>query len=202
MASKLLLVPWLMGIFYSSIPLFWFVIHPAAARWRQAERSPYFFLLPIWAVIIALLGVAAWPWREWQLYSGWWNALAAVPALALFVISARTYRRIGPEFGLRNLSGEAELRTQDAPQNPVTSGLHGRMRHPIYIAHLTMMAAWTLVSGLTVNLVLLAVSVVCTFPLMIWMEERELEKRFGQSYSDYKRKVPLVPVFRFRRHVS
>jgi protein-S-isoprenylcysteine O-methyltransferase Ste14 len=73
------------------------------------------------------------------------------------------------------------------------------MRHPIYIAHLTMMAAWTLTSGLAVDFALLAISVLVTFPLMIWMEERELEKRFGQSYRDYKKSVPVIPGLRFHR---
>jgi protein-S-isoprenylcysteine O-methyltransferase Ste14 len=27
---------------------------------------------------------------------------------------------------------------------------------------------------------------------MIWIEERELEKRFGQSFREYKARVPLI----------
>jgi protein-S-isoprenylcysteine O-methyltransferase Ste14 len=40
----------------------------------------------------------------------------------------------------------------------------------------------------------LAISALLTFPLMVWMEERELEKRFGQSFLEYKARVPLVPL--------
>jgi hypothetical protein len=29
--------------------------------------------------------------------------------------------------------------------------------------------------------------------LMIWLEERELEKRFGQSFREYKARVPIFP---------
>ena len=199
MVSKLLLVPWFMMVLYSSIPLFWFAIHPAAPRWRQSRRSPYVYLLPIWAVIIAVLLFVTWPWHTSQLYWGWWRAVAALPALALFVTSLRTYRRIGPEFGISNFIGENELRPQEDRPVPVTSGLHRSMRHPIYIAHLTMMAAWALASGLAVTFALLALSVLVTFPLMIWMEERELEKRFGQSYRDYKKSVPVIPGLRFHR---
>ncbi len=199
MVSKLLLVPWFMVVLYSSVPLFWFAIHPAAVRWRRSRRSPYVYLLPIWAVIVGLLSLATWPWHSAELYSGWRSAVAALPALVIFAASLRTYRRIGPEFGLSNFIGENELRPQDDHSTPVTSGLHRRMRHPIYVAHLTMMAAWTLASGLAVNFALLAISVLVTFPLMIWMEERELEKRFGQSYRDYKKNVPVIPGLRFHR---
>ncbi len=66
------------------------------------------------------------------------------------------------------------------------------MRHPIYVAHLANLAGWAIGSGLTVSFALLAVSALSTFPLMIWMEERELEKRFGQSFREYKARVPLV----------
>jgi protein-S-isoprenylcysteine O-methyltransferase Ste14 len=66
------------------------------------------------------------------------------------------------------------------------------MRHPIYLAHLANFAAWTLGSGLTINFVLLALSLLVTFPLMIAMEERELIARFGDSYRQYKARVPLI----------
>ena len=89
--------------------------------------------------------------------------------------------------------GEAELRPEEHAQELVTTGLHARMRHPIYVAHLANFAAWTLGSGLLVAYVLLAASLLFTFPLMIWLEERELAERFGASYRQYQRRVPLVP---------
>ena len=44
-----------------------------------------------------------------------------------------------------------------------------------------------------VSFVLLAINALVTFPLMIWIEEHELEQRFGASYSQYREKVPLIP---------
>ena len=68
------------------------------------------------------------------------------------------------------------------------------MRHPIYIAHLLNLAGWSVGSGLVVSFVLLAISALVTFPLMIWIEEHELEKRFGQRFREYKARVPLIPL--------
>lgn len=194
MAEKLLFIPWLMGILYGSIPLFWFAIHPLAPLWRKMQRSPYRVLLPLWAVIIAVLVVVTWPWHGLQLYSTWWSWL---PSLLVFAVSARTYRKIRSGFGFSRLMGKAELRPGKHQQSLITGGLHGRMRHPIYVAHLGMLAGWTVGSGLLVNFLLLAISVFCTFPLMIWLEERELEKRFGPDYREYKKHVSLLPRFRF-----
>jgi protein-S-isoprenylcysteine O-methyltransferase Ste14 len=196
MGELLLLIAWAVGIIYSSIPLFWFVIHPVAGRWQGMSRSPYRILLPLWAVMIGALGSATWPWHAVRLYSFPWTW---VPALFLFVAGGSIYRRVRSDFGIHNFTGESELRPQEHRQALVTTGLHTRMRHPIYFAHLCMFAAWTIGSGLLVNLALFAASVLLTFPLMIWLEERELERRFGQSYREYKARVPLVPFFDLTR---
>src|SRR5260370_12032986 len=96
MVSKLLLVPWFMVVLYSSIPLFWFAIHPAAVRWRQSRRSPYVYLLPIWAVIVGLLSLATWPLHSAELYSGCRTPFAALPALVILSASLPPYRHIPP----------------------------------------------------------------------------------------------------------
>lgn len=190
MEAKLLLIPWMVSVLYGSIPLFWFAIHPFADSWRKMRRSPYVALLPLWTAILCALGWITWPWHGLEVYSTPWLRVAA---LIFFIPGVLAYRRIFSEFGARKLSGEAELRPAEREQALVTTGLHARMHHPIYIAHLCMLAAWTLLGGLLVSLVLLAASVLLTFPLMIWLEERELERRFGQSFREYKRAVPLIP---------
>lgn len=188
-AKLLLLIPWMVAVIYSSIPLFWFAIHPFAGRWRRMERSPYRALLPIWALIIAVLAWLTWPWHAQQLYKSAWMWLAAIPFL---FAGLRVYRRIFSEFGAHKFTGEAELLPREQRQELVTTGLHTSMRHPIYFAHLCNLAGWALGSGLGVVYALLAINTLVTFPLMILMEERELAARFGASYREYKARVPLV----------
>jgi len=189
MEAMLLRIPWLLGVGYSSIPLFWFAIHPFAQTWRRRDWSPYRALLPLWALVIAAEIWITWPWRTLRLYSSPYMWLAALPVLA---IGWQTYRQIFAEFGGRNLSGAAEIMNDGGSGSLVNTGMHARMRHPIYVAHLCNFAGLTIGSGLTVNFALLAISLIVTFPLMIAMEERELERRFGASYREYKRSVPLV----------
>jgi len=191
MEAKLLHIPWMVSVLYCSIPLFWFAIHPFADFWRRMHRSPYLLLLPLWAAIISALASATWPWHSERLYSWPWMW---VPAALLMFFGLRTYGGIRSGFGGHKLSGEAELRPHEHAQELVTTGLHARMRHPIYVAHLLNLAGWSLGSGLVVSFALLAISALGTFPLMIWIEEHELEKRFGQRFRDYKARVPLVPL--------
>ncbi len=190
MEAMLLRISWLLGVGYSSIPLFWFAIHPFAGTWRRLHWSPYRALLPIWAVVILAQLWITWPWHALRLYSALFMWLVALP---FFVLGWRTYRRIFAEFGGRNLSGASEIRNEADSGSLVNSGMHARMRHPIYFAHLCNFAGLTIGSGLTVNFVLLAISLIMTYPLMIALEERELEMRFGNSYREYKESVPLFP---------
>ena len=122
------------------------------------------------------------------------------PAAFLLLVGISIYARVGSSFGAHKLSGEAELRPEEHAQELVTTGLHSRMRHPIYFAHLANFAGWTLGSGLIVSYVLFIISFLITFPLMIHLEERELAARFGPSYREYQQRVPLLPALLLRQH--
>ena len=64
-------------------------------------------------------------------------------AAFLMFFGLRTYTGIRSGFGTHKVSGEAELRPQEHAQELVTTGLHARMRHPIYFAHLLNLAGWS-----------------------------------------------------------
>jgi protein-S-isoprenylcysteine O-methyltransferase Ste14 len=70
-------------------------------------------------------------------------------------------------------------------QRLVISGIRARVRHPIYLGHLCEMLAWSLGTGLAVCYGLTAFALV-TGAIMIRLEEKELERRFGDQYRQYK----------------
>jgi protein-S-isoprenylcysteine O-methyltransferase Ste14 len=59
------------------------------------------------------------------------------------------------------------------------------------------MVAWSLGSGLVVCFGLVAWAVI-SGAVMVWMEDRELEQRFGEDYRRYREKVPAIFPFRGR----
>jgi len=65
------------------------------------------------------------------------------------------------------------------------------VRHPVYLAHLCEMLAWSAGTGLAVCWALTGFAMV-TGAVMIRMEDRELEQRFGDSYRAYRSSVPGV----------
>jgi protein-S-isoprenylcysteine O-methyltransferase Ste14 len=188
MMQWLNLLGWLACVVYSTIPCFWFLVHPWAEHWRSRKRSPYVVLLPAWAAMWVVMGLITLPWRLVTLYSGGWTW---IPALILFGIGLWLYAQSSKNFGARQLGGLPEVVLGHGEQRLVTTGIRGRVRHPVYLAHLCEMVAWSSGTGLVVCYGLTAFAVV-TGTIMIEMEDRELEARFGEEYRRYKERVPAV----------
>jgi methanethiol S-methyltransferase len=192
----LLGIAWLVGAIYATIPILWLAIHPFAAFWRRQQRSPFRVLLPFWALVIVLALLSTYPLFPQQLYRTW---IGLIPAAILAGLAIKVYRGISKDFRREQVIGQAELEPAKHEQKLISSGLHSRIRHPFYLAHLLMLLAWTVGSGLTALYLMTAVAIV-SGAAMIWLEERELEQRFGDEYRKYRHRVPpLLPFLRGSR---
>ena len=186
MLHWLQLIGWLACVVYSTIPAFWLMIHPFAERWRARHlsyhRSPYMVLLPAWMAMWVAVALVTRPWRGILLYrSDWaWGAAALLFAGGLYV-----YSQSGKNFSAKQLGGLPEIHGANREQRLVTDGIRSRVRHPVYLAHLCEMLAWSVGTGLAVCWGLTAFALV-TGAVMIRMEDAELEKRFGDSYRAYR----------------
>ena len=188
MREGLRFVGWLACVVYSTIPLFWLMIHPFAARWRSRKRSPYRVLVPIWMTMWAAMGVITAPWRGVALYHADW---AWVPASFLFALGLFIYSRAGKDFSAKQLGGLPEVHGGNREQRLVTQGIRSCVRHPVYLAHLVEMMAWGVGTGLAVCWVLTAFALVGG-AIMVRMEDAELEQRFGDPYRVYRNSVPAI----------
>ena len=173
---------------YGTIPLFWFVVHPFVERWRTSGRRAYAFILPVWGGFIAIAVLLMWPFRSVHFYT---NGFAWAPAAIFFLLGFSIYRAAFQRFDRTQVSGLAELEPDRHRQQLITSGIRSRVRHPIYLGHLCEIAGWCIGTGL-VALYVLAVFAVVTGAVMIRMEDRELEARFGEAYRKYRQRVPAV----------
>jgi protein-S-isoprenylcysteine O-methyltransferase Ste14 len=186
--STLRTLGWLACVIYSTIPLFWLTIHPFAHRWRQNSRSPYRMLGPIWIAAWIVLGTATSPWRELLLYSSGWSWIAAA---LLFAAGIFLYIRSGAHFSWSQLAGLPEISSGNHSQRLVMTGIRARVRHPIYLAHLCELLAWSVGTGLVVCWMLTAFAIV-TGAVMIRMEDAELVERFGEEFMAYRLSVPAI----------
>jgi protein-S-isoprenylcysteine O-methyltransferase Ste14 len=179
---------WIACVVYSTIPPFWLLIHPRTEYWRSLRGSPYRILLPLWIAMWALVAAATGPWHGVLLYARTWTL---VPAGILFCAGLTLYKLSQKEFTLTQLGGLPEILRDHSHQRLVTTGIRARVRHPVYLAHLCEMLAWSVGTGLAVCWALTAFAIV-TGAVMIAMEDKELEHRFGEEYRHYRSSVPAV----------
>jgi protein-S-isoprenylcysteine O-methyltransferase Ste14 len=114
-----------------------------------------------------------------------------LPSAALFAAGVTIYTLAGAGFSAQQLGGLPEVLPGRQVQQLVTSGIRARVRHPIYLAHLLEMLAWSVGAGLLICYVLTGFAVLIG-AVMIRLEDKELEERFGERYRQYRRKVPAA----------
>jgi protein-S-isoprenylcysteine O-methyltransferase Ste14 len=187
MAEVLRPIGWVACVIYATIPGFWLVIHPRVEFWRR-RHSPYRVLVPVWVGMWALLAAITAPWRSVVVYHRWW---CWIPAVGLFCGGLSLYKLSGSGFSRAQLGGLPEILPNHREQRLATTGIRSRVRHPVYLGHLCEMLAWSLGTGLAVCWVLTGFAMV-TGAVMIQMEDKELETRFGEEYRKYRRKVPVL----------
>jgi len=189
----LLTLAWLVGTIYATIPLFALIVRPFAAFLR-VRHSRLLVIIPSWFAMIAVIYFLTWQWRGAVLYR---SPAAWLAAVFLFATAILIYPRSRLHFFHIRVVGRRELE-HGRERRLVTSGIRQHIRHPIYLAHLCMLLALTVGSGEIVLYGLTALALLAGWP-MIWQEEAELERRFGEEYRAYKRAVPAVlipPLFR------
>ena len=119
-----------------------------------------------------------WPAHQWNLgMTRWWGLPFVV---AGFVLVAESARRFAPR---------TTLRPDETPSLLVTDGFHRYSRNPMYTGMLISLVGGFVMLG--------SVAPVLAIPLFFWgirthfiaYEEQALERRFGEEYRAYKRKV-------------
>ncbi|HEU5404330.1 MAG TPA: isoprenylcysteine carboxylmethyltransferase family protein [Terriglobales bacterium] len=197
------MIAWLISGIYATIPVFWLIIHPFADSWRRRFRAPLKVITPIWILLWITAWMATYSWRYVPLLpypyagaTGWrfsglnWISLAAIPFWTLtFFIYSRGIRHLS----IGHAIGRTELEPDRQEQRLITTGLHARMRHPLYFGHFCTMLGWLALSQTRAVLALL-VWAVLSGAFMIRAEEAELERRFGEAFREYRKRVPaLIP---------
>lgn len=179
---------WMACVVYATVPAFWLLVHARVERWRRWQISPYFALIPVWMAMWVALIAITWRFKNFYFYSSPW---AWLPAAGLFSLGAWTYLKAGAAFSLKQLSGVPELYSNHGDQRLIKTGIRQFVRHPIYLAHLIEMLAWSVGSGLAICYALMALGVI-TGAVMIRAEDAELERRFGDEFRQYAATVPAV----------
>jgi len=172
------------------IPVYWLIVHPFHSFWRSRIRAAFWF-----AALTAWIcgGVALWFTRRSLLAATRpsWFAMAA--GFALIAVEGYLLVRVERELGTRRLVGHAEL---TGTGEMFSSGLYARVRHPRYAGMFCAVLGAALLAGTR----LLWIALLFWFPfalIVIRLEEKELEARFGPGYEAYRNRVPaFLPIYK------
>ena len=179
---------WMVAIVLSTIPSYWFLVHPWAEYWRQRRGARFRILGPLWIAMWVAVGAITWPWRHLALYGNPLSWLAAAP---FFAAGFYLYHRARARFSFAQLIGRPEVQGEGFEQRLVTTGIHARVRHPVYLGHLCELIGWSLGTGLAGIWILTGLAII-TGAVMMRMEDDELERRFGKPYRQYRKATPAI----------
>ena len=152
----------------------------------------------IWFVFLfggAALGIfldLRWVPALW--HSLWFHAATAIPGLLLLRLVMLISRNTGKYLSRKGREGALPRMETN---RLVTGGMYGCMRHPMHLG--LMLFPWTfaLITGSPTFLLLIAPAEMLLILLLIKLvEEPQAEKKFGDAYKEYKKKVPM---FSFRK---
>jgi len=171
------------------IPIYWLILHPFNSFWRNRVRAAFWIAgLTAWTSG----GVLLWIYRPLLLSAARpsWNAIAA--GLVLIGIEVYLFLRVERELGSRRLVGHAEL---TGTGEMFTGGLYAHLRHPRYSGMFCAVVGAALLGGSLRLWAVLAAWWVLAL-IVIRLEERELDARFGPAYAAYRKRVPALLPFR------
>ena len=171
------------------IPIYWLIIHPLNAFWRNRVRAA-FWIGGLTAWIAG--GVLLWIFRPLLLAATRPSWVAIAAGLALIGVEVYLFLRVERELGSRRLVGLAEL---TGTGEMFTGGLYAHVRHPRYTGMFCAVVGAALLAGTLRLWAVLAFWWVLALAV-IRLEERELAARFGPAYEAYRKRVPAFLPFR------
>jgi protein-S-isoprenylcysteine O-methyltransferase Ste14 len=103
-------------------------------------------------------------------------------------------------YGILYFIGLRQLVEEPGDRKLVTSGSYAVVRHPFYTYFLLFL--W-LTPVMTVNLLVVYLSLTAYIHIGIYFEERKLLREFGEQYAEYRANTPmLIPGLKFGRNKS
>jgi protein-S-isoprenylcysteine O-methyltransferase Ste14 len=180
--------------------LAWGLLHSLLATWGAKKRllrrfTPHshrwyrllynlaagLTLLPVLALVALLpdrlLYTVPLPWAGLFVL----GQVGAIVALAVGLLQTGVWSFLG----LRQLVHPS----REAPAELVTSGLYRYVRHPLYTAGLALI--W-LTPVMTLNVLALDLAFTAYIIVGARYEERKLQREFGQPYTDYCARTPML----------
>ncbi|HSG46899.1 MAG TPA: methyltransferase [Longimicrobiales bacterium] len=184
-------------VVWATVPpafFYWYLIHPFASYWRTVGPArTYMVVLPVTVLLIGMLLRWRGPVAGTDLGENWTLFYSGIILWGAAILLERRIRKL---LDFKTLAGLPELRAPEEgapPQQLLDSGIYGVVRHPRYMAVFLGTLGWSLMANYGAAYAVVA-ALVPGILALVWLEERELEERFGDAYRAYQARVPaLIP---------
>ena len=119
---------------------------------------------------------------------GWWTTVFVALGWLMILVGAALAIRAVSVFGLDNVTMLYVYYPEEG--RIVDSSIYGVLRHPLYAGALRLVIGLALLNGNGNSLTFIFFLPILLFGWLRLVEEKELIERFGQSYLDYRKRVP------------
>ncbi len=173
--------------------LFWVPFHGLGSLWK---RTGSFFAYVVSFGAYVSVASFAWLQRDTLLSVDLGhNLVTTILGATLIVGGFRLRRSWARKLPVQGLLGLAEVDPESYPVALQVEGAYARVRHPRYLDLSISLLGQALLSNYAAAYVAFLI-VAVLLPLVILLEERELQQRYGAPYSAYRDTVPaIIPVW-------
>ena len=176
----------LLVLIVPAVSVYWLLLHALLPAWRRlgapASQAVLWLSFLATAVLFSL-------WRSALLWNDYGfnplTASAGVICLAAAAVFRMQIERILP---WRAQLGLPEIDPAGYPQKLATEGPYAHARNPRYTQILLALIGWALLANYAAGY-LFALLWVPLAAIVVALEERELQRRFGQDYTAYRERV-------------
>ena len=112
-----------------------------------------------------------------------WNLLGLIPVA--FATACLIWITV-----LHIVQAPERVELERTPSYLLRRGPYAFSRHPMYLFELALLLGWSIFYGSIASLIVFVVACVVFNFVKVSQEERALEERFGETYLEYKNKVP------------
>jgi protein-S-isoprenylcysteine O-methyltransferase Ste14 len=172
-------------MFWPAIPLFWTPIHFAPGFFRKLRLFTYIMPLFTWLPVAYLI------FRNRTFLMNYKIDLPLFVngiGIVLFILGTSLHIWTVKLLGILGIIGVPEVFSK-IKESLVTVGPFSIVRHPTYLAHTLMFSGVLLITGVKAVGILTVMDLIVINAVIIPLEERELLRRFGEEYQEYKKNV-------------
>jgi len=167
---------------------YWVMVHSLISFWRRLGLT---FAYPLMVLVLFALIVAIFSSRARLLGEDYGpNQFLILLAGLLILTDVWLFILVKRQISPATFIGLPELDPQGYPAKLITGGIYTRMRHPRYTQVMLMIFSCSLLVN-CLGIYFLCLASIPSFCFVAWLEERELIRRFGREYLEYRKRVPM-----------